>query len=58
LAAFKVKVSNLWEYLFLTFIAVPLFDHWTSTSTCKFSKWCNWAGTRRKAVPAPFAAGG
>ena len=55
LAAFKVKVSNLWEYLFLTFIAVPLFDHWTST--CKFSKWCSWAGTRKKAVPAPFFRG-
>jgi len=36
--------------LFLTCIAVALFAHWAS----KFSKWRNWAGTRRKPFPHFF----
>jgi len=47
-----VKVPNLWEYLFLTCVAVGLafLDHWTS----KFSKWYSWVGTQRNAVPALY----
>jgi len=45
---FKVKVPNLWEYLFLTCVVVAFLDHWTS----KFSKWCT-TGHGRGGTPFP-----